>query len=104
MGEKKGIPNIEPAISFLWNRVTKGTVEDKENMKRVLHLLKQIISDKRVIGEGNLRQLCTRVDAAYALKPNLNIHTDNGMPFRYGLAHCNYRKKNWVKKFLLRPK
>ena len=104
MGEKKGIPNIEPAISFLWNRVTKGTVEDKENMKRVLHLLKQIISDKRVIGEGNLRKLCTREDAAYGLKLNLNIHTDNGMTFGYGLVHCNYSKQKLSEKVPLRPK
>ena len=47
---KRVRPDIEPALSFLCNRVAKNTVEVKAKLKRVLQLLKKTINDKRFMG------------------------------------------------------
>ena len=57
MGGKKERPYIEPVISFLCTRVIKNTVEDKENLKRVLKLLKHTINDNKVMGAEKTSQL-----------------------------------------------
>ena len=77
--EKRGIPDIEPAILFLCIRVTIITVEEKSKLKCLLHFLKHTINDKRVMGEYNLSQIFTWVDDAYVLHSELNIHTGGGM-------------------------
>ena len=68
---KMGRPGIEPDILFLCNRVTKSTVEYKENVKRVLQFLKHKINNKRFVGAENLSQLFIWVDAAYGVHPDL---------------------------------
>ena len=90
---KMGRPDIEPDILFLCNRVTKSTVEYKEILKRVLQFLKQTIKNKRVVGAYNLSQLFLWVDSAYAVHPDLKIHTGGGISFLYGLVHCKSIKK-----------
>ena len=75
MGRKGGRPDIEPEILFLCTRLTNITVEGKAKLKRVLQFIKQKINDKRVMGTDNLSQIYTWVDAAYGVRPDLNIHT-----------------------------
>ena len=73
--------------------MSKMTVEYKAKLKCDLQFLKQIISNKLVIGTYNLIQLCTWVDAAYGMHPGLKRHTDSGMLFGYRIIHCKYSKK-----------
>ena len=76
----KGVrPYIGPAISFIYTRVTKSTVEDKLKLKRVLQLLKHTINNKRVMGADNIIQLYTCIYATYVLHPDIKSHTGGSM-------------------------
>ena len=101
---KRDIPDIEPAISFLFTRSTKSIVEDKYKLKYVLQLLKHTINLKRVMGEENLSQLFKWVDVTYGVRPIPKSHTGSGMSFGYEMAHCKSAKKKFNKKIPLRPK
>ena len=90
---KGGRINIEPAISFLCTRVTKITKEDREKLRLLFKYLKHTINNKRIMGEDSLSQLCTWVDAAYGVHPDLKSHTGGCMSFGYGMVHCNYCKQ-----------
>ena len=58
-----------------------------------MQYLKYTIDDTIIIGADSLIQLCTWVDAAYVVHPDLKIHTVSCMSFGYGLVHCKSRKK-----------
>ena len=73
---KRGVPDIEPAISLMCTKVTKSTVEDKPKLKSALKFLKHTINDNRVVEADNL---CTRVDTEYGVHPDLKSHTSGGM-------------------------
>ena len=45
------------------------------------------------MGADNLSQLCTWVDAAYVLQPDVNSHTGGGVAFGYGLVHFKSSKQ-----------
>ena len=104
MDKKRGITNIEKAILFLCTMVINSTMKYKENLKRVLQLLKQKINDKRVMGEDNLIQLCTWVNAASGVHTDLKIHTSSGMSFGYWIVHCKYRKLKLNQKIYTKDK
>ena len=70
-------------------RVTKSTNEDKEKLRQVLKYLKHTIYDKMIMGAENIIQLCTWVNAAYVVHPDLKIHTGGCMSFGYGMIHFN---------------
>ena len=44
-----------------------------------------------MMGEDSLSQLCTWVDDAYGVHPDLKIHTGSCVPFKYGMVYCNLR-------------
>ena len=71
---KGGRPDIDTAISLLFTRVTNITKEEKAKFRRVLQYPKQKICDKRIMGADSLKQLCTWVDAAYGVHPDLKSH------------------------------
>ena len=73
--------------------MTKSTNEDKAKLRQVLQYLKQTIDDKIIMGADSLSQLCTRVDAAYGVHPDLKIHTGGCMSFGYKMVHCQSRKQ-----------
>ena len=73
--ETMGRPAIDPTIQFLCTRVTNSTKEDKSKLRRVLKYLKHTIYDKRIMGADSLSQLCTWVDSAYGVHPDLKSHT-----------------------------
>ena len=79
--KKRGIPDIEPAISFRFTRVTKSAVEEKSKLKRMLKFQKQTINDNMVMGSDNFSQFCTWFNYPYGLHPDLKIHTRDGKPF-----------------------
>ena len=90
--------DIEPDILLLCTRVTKSTKEEKANLRRLLQHLKNTLNDKRIMGAYSLIQLCTWVDAAYGVHPNLKIHNGGCMSFGYGIPHCKSRKQKLNKK------
>ena len=55
--KKRGRHDIDPTISFLCNRVTKSTKEDKEKLRRVFKHLKHTIKDKRIMESDSLSQI-----------------------------------------------
>ena len=59
---------------------------------QLLQCLKQTINDKRIIGSDILRQLCTYIDVAYGVHPNLKIHTGGSISFGNGMLHFNPSK------------
>ena len=81
---KWGRPNIEPSISFLCTRVTKSTKEDTAKLRQVFQYLKHTIDDKIIMGAERLIQLCTWVDAAYGVHPDLKSHTGGCVSSGYG--------------------
>ena len=46
-----------------------------------------------IMGVYSLIQLCTKVDAAYGVHPDLKIHTGGCMSFGYGMVHCKSSKQ-----------
>ena len=56
------------------------------------------------MGADSLSQLCTWVDAAYGVHPDLKSHTGGCTSFGYGIVHCNYRKKKLKTNFLTKAK
>ena len=91
--EKRGRSDIKTPILFLCTRVSKSTKEDKKKLRRVLKFIEHTIDDKRIMGADSLIQLCTCVDAAYGLHPDLKIHTAGCMIFGYRIVHYNYNRK-----------
>ena len=45
------------------------------------------------MGAASLSQLCTLVDSAYGVHPDLEIHTGSCMYYVYVMVHCNIIKK-----------
>ena len=45
------------------------------------------------MGADSLSQLCTWVDAAYGVHPDLKIHTGGCISFVYGMVHCKSTKQ-----------
>ena len=45
------------------------------------------------MGADSLSQLCTWVNAAYGVHPDLKIHTGGCMTFGYGMVHCTSSKQ-----------
>ena len=74
--------------------MTKSTKEDTAKLRRVLQYLKHTIDDKMIMGADRLSQLCTWVDAAYGVHPDLKIHTGGCVSFVYGIVHCKSSKKD----------
>ena len=74
--------------------MTKSTKEDTAKLRRVLQYLKHTIDDKMIMGADRLSQLCTWVDTAYGVHPDLKIHTGGCVSFGYGMVHCKSSKKN----------
>ena len=77
----------------MYNRATNNTVEEKAKLKRVLEFLKHTINYKRVLVTDNLIKLCTWVDAAYGVHPNLKSHIRDGMSLGYRILHCKFTKQ-----------
>ena len=63
-------------------------------MRRVLQYLKHTIDDKMIMGADRLIQLCTWVDAAYGVHPDLKIHTGSCVSFGYGMVHYKSSNQN----------
>ena len=91
--EKGGRPNIDPAISSLCTRVTNSINGEKKKLRRVLKYLKHTIDDKIIMVSDILIHLCTWVDAAYGVHPDLKIHTGGFISFGYGMVHCKSSKQ-----------
>ena len=49
--------------------------------------MKQKINENRLMAADNISQLCTWVDYAYVVHPNMKSHTGGGMSFGYGIVH-----------------
>ena len=49
--------DIEVAVSFLCNRVSKSTKDDWITLRRILGYLKSTIDDTRIIGAENMQDL-----------------------------------------------
>ena len=56
---KRGKPDIEPAISFLCIRVTKGIREDKAKLRQFLQYIKHTIYDRIIMGADSLSMVCS---------------------------------------------
>ena len=63
---KKSQPGIETAISFICTKVKYPDVHDWIKLRRVLQFPSQNIGDDRVIGDDNIYESLTYVDASYA--------------------------------------
>ena len=74
--------------------MTKSTKEDTEKSRQVLQYLKHTIDDKMIMGADRLSHLCTWVDTAYGVHPDLKIHTSGCVSFGYRMVHCKFSKKN----------
>ena len=76
---KRAMSGIDPAILFVFTRVTKSTKEYKSKLRRLLKYLKHTINDKIIMGADILSQFFTWINAAYGVHPNLKIHTGGCM-------------------------
>ena len=56
------------------------------------------------MGSDSLSQLCTWVDAAYGIHPDLKIHTGGCMSFGYGMEHCKSSKHKLNTKMSIKAK
>ena len=56
---KRAKPDIEPALSYLCNKVSKPNQGDRTKLDRVLDFLKATKDDKRVSGATSLDKLMT---------------------------------------------
>ena len=55
-------------------------------------IFKHTIDDKSIMGADILSQLCTWVNAAYGVCPDLKIQNGGCMFLGYVMVHCKYRK------------
>ena len=101
---KGGRPDIDPVISLLCTRVTNSTKEDKEKLRRVLHYIKHTIDDKRIMGAESLSQLCTWVDSAYGVHPELKSTLTAACLLDTGWYIVSPASKNQTKKVPQRMK
>ena len=92
--EKWWRPDIDPSVSFLCTRVTKSTKEDTAKLRQVLQYLKHTIDDNMITGADILSQLCTWVDTAYVVHPDLKIHTGGCVSFGFRMVHYKSSKQN----------
>ena len=73
--------------------MAKIAEEDTAKLRQVLQYLEHTIDDKRIMGIDSISQLYTRVDATYAVHPNLKRHTSGCISFVYGMLHHNSRNQ-----------
>ena len=85
-------PDIEPALSYLFTKVSRPNQGDRAKLDRVLDFLKVTKDDKQVIGATSLDKLMTWVDASYAIHDNMRSHIEGMMSFRIGALHTKSTK------------
>jgi hypothetical protein len=85
--------DIQLAIGFLCTRVTCGTEQDREKLKRVLEFLKGTLNDFRVIGADDMTIMKTWVDASHAVHRDMKSHTGGVVSFGRGAAMSKSSKQ-----------
>jgi hypothetical protein len=86
------------AIAFLCTIVSKSTKQDQEKWKRVLDSIKGSIDDEYVLGADDLGRMRSRVDAAFAVHPDMKSHTGGVISFGTGGIACKSSKQKLVTK------
>ena len=84
---KRGYPDIELAVSFLWTRVKYPNENDWFKLKRLLQFQHGTIKNERNIGSDNLLSLLMFIDVSYAVHDNIWRHTGGLMTFGCGVLH-----------------
>ena len=84
---KRLLTDIETDIYFLCNQVKDPDIHDWGKMIQVLQLPSQTIGKDCVIGDDNIYEVLTYVDASYSTYNNMRDHTGGCMTFCWGLIH-----------------
>ena len=82
---KRARPDIQVAVAFLSTRVTKP---DEDDWKKLVRLVKYLFGTKNLslnLSAGEDSKWEWWVDSAYAVHPNLSLHT--GVAFTMGKEH-----------------
>ena len=86
---KRARADIDLAILFLCSRVDKSTVEELEELRRLLHYINRTLEMKRYISMNSNMELQRWVDASYGVHPNMRGHI-NGV-LRLGRGMINHK-------------
>ena len=62
-------------------------------VKETAIILNRTINDVRILGADDLGKLFTWIDAAYAVHPNMRIHTGGVMSMGLGVVHAKSSKQ-----------
>ena len=92
---KRGKPDIETAVAFLYTRVSKSDVHDWKKLLRVLGFLKVTINDARYIAIDNIKHLFSWADASYAVHHDMKSHTVGATSFGRGII-CSKSSKQKI--------
>ena len=84
---KRAQADIEFPVSFLMRRVSKSDIDDWKKLKRVMSFLKRTSGDICMIGDNNLFEIFTWVDAAFAVHDNMRSHIGGAMSLGHGILH-----------------
>ena len=68
---KRARLDLETAVSYLCNRVSKSDLEDWKKLRRLIAFIKVTIEDKWIIGAKILFSMFMWVDTAYAVNPGM---------------------------------
>ena len=89
---KRVCPHIKTLSSLLNTGVSKSDKDYRKKLKRGLAWVKNTINYERVIGERNLSEVFTWIDAAYAVHGRTRSHTGGAMQMGYGIIQKNPSK------------
>ena len=90
---KRSRIDIQLAIGFLCTRVSCGTDEDWEKLRRVLQYLKGTLDEYLILGSQDLTTMGCWIDAAFAVHDDMKSHTGVAVSFGRGSVMSNSGKQ-----------
>ena len=90
---KRSRLDIQLAVGFLCTRVSCGTEEDWEKLRRILQYLKGTLDEYLTLGSMDLTTMGCWIDAAFAVHDDMKSHTGIAVSFGRGSVMSNSGKQ-----------
>lgn len=81
----RGRKDFLPTIAFLTQRVLSYTEQDYSKLRRLMNYVHDTIDLIAIVGIEDMCRLCTWINAANAVYPNMRSHTGGTCTFRTGV-------------------
>jgi hypothetical protein len=84
---KSARPDLQTSVSFLCQRVKDCHEDDYKKLKRMLQFIRATKDDYLTLSAASLHNVRWWVDAAYAVHPDMKIHTGGALSLGTGVTY-----------------